>query len=55
LISFCITYRCEKPFLPIVTDADLRVEILSLQPNLDEIMNKNERFYLSHKVRKSMQ
>jgi hypothetical protein len=45
----------KKLFLPTVTDVDLRVEISSLQPNLDEIMNKKERFYLSHKVQKSMQ
>jgi hypothetical protein len=55
LIPYCTTFRCEKLFLTTITDADLRVKTSSPQPNLDEIMNKKEWFYLFHKVKKSMQ
>lgn len=66
LIPFCTTYRCEQAFSSycyiknkyrnrLNIDADLRLKISSMQPNLDEIMNKKERFDSSHKVRKSMQ
>ncbi|XP_025192680.1 zinc finger BED domain-containing protein 5-like [Melanaphis sacchari] len=61
LIPFCTTYRCEQAFSTycymknkyrnkLNIDADLRVKISSMQPDLDEIMNKKERFHLSHKV-----
>ncbi|XP_022161684.1 zinc finger BED domain-containing protein 5-like [Myzus persicae] len=61
LIPFCTTYRCEQAFSTycymknkyrnrLYIDADLRVKISSTQSDLDEIMNKKERFHLSHKV-----
>jgi len=61
LIPFCTTYRCEQAFSTycymknkfrnrLNIDADLRVKISSMQPDLNEIMNKRERFHLSHKV-----
>ncbi|XP_060874738.1 zinc finger BED domain-containing protein 5-like [Metopolophium dirhodum] len=51
LIPFCTTYRCEQAFSTycymknkyrnrLNIDADLRVKISSMQPDLDEIMNK---------------
>ncbi|CAI6348045.1 unnamed protein product [Macrosiphum euphorbiae] len=61
LIPFCTTYRCEQAFSTycymkhkyrnrLNIDADLRVIISSMQPDLDEIMNRTERINLSHKV-----
>ncbi|KAL4147955.1 hypothetical protein QTP88_002268 [Uroleucon formosanum] len=66
LIPFCTTYRCEQAFSTycymknkyrnrLNIDADLRVKISSMQPDLDEIMNKKERFHLSHKVLRVVQ
>jgi len=60
LIPFCTTYRCVQAFSTycymknkyrnrLNVDADLRVKISSMQPELDEIMNKKERFPLFHK------